>query len=83
LLPPESENTPEETQGDEQEERRAPTFILSDRAANWVIGVVTGVWALNIIAGMVQWNGYQPSEMVNGVFMTVVGGAFMLRIRGS
>ena len=52
---------------------------LSDRSANIIIGVVTAVWAANIVAGMVQLNGYQPSEAVNGIFLTIVGGAFVLR----
>lgn len=52
---------------------------LSDRAANIIIGVVTAVWAGNILAGMLQVNGYQPSEAVNGIFLTIVGGAFVLR----
>lgn len=52
---------------------------ISDRAANVIIGVVTAVWAGNIVAGMVQLNGYQPSEAINGIFLTIVGGAFVLR----
>lgn len=58
-------------------------FVLSDTAANWIIGTVTAMWALNILAGVFAFNGYQPSEVIHGVFMTIVGGAFMLRIRGS
>lgn len=52
---------------------------LSDRSANIIIGVVTAVWAGNIIAGMASINGYQPSEAINGIFLTIVGGAFVLR----
>lgn len=52
---------------------------LSDRGANLVIGVVTTVWAANIGAGMLHLNGYQPSEAVNGIFLVIVGGAFVLR----
>jgi hypothetical protein len=52
---------------------------LSDRSANVIIGVVTVVWAGNILAGMLQVNGYQPSEAINGIFLTIVGGAFVLR----
>lgn len=52
---------------------------LSDRSANIIIGVVTAIWAGNIVAGMVQLNGYQPSEAINGIFLTIVGGAFVLR----
>lgn len=52
---------------------------LSDRAANIVIGVVTTVWAANIAAGMLRINGYQPSEAINGIFLVIVGSAFVLR----
>lgn len=55
---------------------------LSDRAANIVIGVVTAVWVANIAAGMVKLNGYQPSEVINGIFLTIVGGAFVARSKG-
>ena len=55
--------------------------ILTDRAASIVIYVVTAIWAGNILAGMLAWNGYQPSTEVNGIFMAVVGGAFIARTR--
>jgi hypothetical protein len=55
--------------------------IISDRTANVIIGVVTTVWAGNILAGMFEVNDYQPSETINGIFMTIVGGAFVLRAR--
>lgn len=52
---------------------------ISDRAANIIIGVVTAVWAANIVAGMVTFRGYQPLESVNGIFMVIVGGTFLFR----
>lgn len=55
--------------------------ILSDRAASIVIYVVTLIWAGNIVAGMFSWHDYQPSTEVNGIFMAVVGGAFIARTR--
>lgn len=54
---------------------------MSDRTANIVIGVVTGIWAVNVLAGMVAFNGYQPSGGINAIFTTIVGGAFALRAR--
>lgn len=54
---------------------------MSDKTANIVIGIVTAVWAGNIIAGVAQINDYQPSESLNGVFMAIVGGAFALRAK--
>ena len=76
-------STPTNEPPTEEKGPSGTTFALSDTAANWVIGVVTVMWALNIIAGMVQFNDYQPSDMVHGAFMIIVGGAFTLRIRGS
>lgn len=55
---------------------------LSDRSANIIIGVITVVWVANIAAGMLELNGYQPSEAINGIFLTIVGGAFVLRGKG-
>ena len=54
---------------------------MNDRTATAVIAVVTTVWAGNILAGMLQINGYTPSESINGIFMAIVGGAFALRAR--
>lgn len=56
--------------------------MISDRTATIVIGVVTTIWAANVVAGMLALNGYSPSESINGIFMTIVGGAFVLRSRG-
>lgn len=54
---------------------------MTDRTANVVIGVVTTIWAGNVVAGMFAWNGYQPSEGINAIFTAIVGGAFALRAR--
>lgn len=54
---------------------------MNDRTATVVIGVVTTIWAANVIAGMTQFQGYSPSESINGIFMAIVGGAFALRAR--
>lgn len=55
--------------------------VISDRTANVIIIIVTIIWAGNIVAGMMKINDYQPSETINGIFMTIVGGAFVLRAR--
>lgn len=55
--------------------------IISDRTATVVIYVVTGIWTTNILMGMFAVNGYQPSSEINGIFMAVVGGAFIARTR--
>lgn len=54
---------------------------MSDKTATVVIGVVTTIWAVNIVLGMLQLNDYAPSESINGIFMAIVGGAFALRAR--
>lgn len=74
----ETEPTPE---GTSRGERKQSGEIIGDRAANVIIGVVTAIWAGNIVAGMFEINNYQPSESINGIFMTIVGGAFILRAR--
>lgn len=56
--------------------------MISDRTATVIIGVVTSIWALNILGGMFEINDYQPSESINAIFMAVVGGAFALRGKG-
>lgn len=52
---------------------------LSDRAANVITGIVTAVWVANVLGGMFEINGYQPSEGINTIFTVIVGGAFVLR----
>lgn len=55
--------------------------MVSDRTANIVIGVVTAIWAGNVLVGMIPATGYQPSEGINAIFTAIVGGAFALRAR--
>jgi hypothetical protein len=52
--------------------------MISDRTRTIVIGVVTAVWALNFLAGLVPAVGYQPDQTINGIFMAIVGGLFAL-----
>jgi hypothetical protein len=54
---------------------------LSDRAANIITAVVTVVWVANVVGGMFEINGYQPSEGINTIFTVIVGGAFVLRYK--
>lgn len=56
---------------------------MNDRTATIVIGIVTTIWAGNILAGMLRFNEYQPSESINGIFMAIVGGAFALRAKSN
>lgn len=57
--------------------------MISDRTATFIIVVVTVFWAANILMGMIPATGYKPSESINGIFISVVGGALALRAKGS
>lgn len=52
---------------------------MSDRAANVVLGVVLTVWAVNVLAAIVSFRGYEGSESLNGLVTTAVGAAFVYR----
>jgi hypothetical protein len=43
----------------------------------WLIRLVSGVWAANMVAGMIPWLHYTPNESVNGVFGLIVGALFV------
>lgn len=48
---------------------------IGARTRTLIIGVVTAVWAFNVLAGALLRN-YEPSESINGIFLAVVGGVF-------
>lgn len=48
--------------------------MISDRAVVAVLSVVTLVWATNFALGAISYRGYHPSETINGIFLTIVGG---------
>lgn len=54
--------------------------MIGDRTRTVIIGVVTAIWAINFLAGLVV-TGYEPSESINGIFMAIVGGLFALGAR--
>jgi hypothetical protein len=56
--------------------------LIGDRARNWIIGVVTAIWAINFLAGLVPQFNYEPDQAINGIFMAIVGGLFALGARG-
>jgi hypothetical protein len=78
LNPRTSEDSPDEPATDRD---RTSGEIISDETAKWVIWVVTGIWAGNIVVSMIPGSGHQASSEINGIFMTVVGGAFIIRSR--
>lgn len=54
--------------------------MLNPRMANIVIGVVTGIWVTNFLAGVIL-ESYEADQMINTIFMAIVGGALALRGR--
>lgn len=47
--------------------------MLSKRMTRWVVIVVTVIWAVNILAGILSTT-YSADQAVNGIFMAIVGG---------
>jgi len=41
--------------------------------------VVTFFWAVNLIAGMLRFNGWEPDQTVNATFAAIVVGSFAVR----
>lgn len=56
--------------------------MISPKLRNWVVGIVTGVWALNFAAGLVPELHYKPDQAINAVFMAIVGGMVALGAKG-
>lgn len=54
--------------------------MIPERARTVIISVVTAVWASNFLAGIFV-SGYETSESINGIFMTIVGGLFVIGAR--
>ena len=54
--------------------------MIGDRTRTVIIGVVTTIWAINFLAGLVV-KGYEPDQAINGIFMAIVGGLFALGAR--
>jgi hypothetical protein len=47
--------------------------MLSRKMRTIVVLVVTGIWATNIVAGILM-DSYEADQAVNGIFMAIVGG---------
>lgn len=52
---------------------------MTDRAANVILGVVLAVWALNVVAAITKFRGYEGSESLNGLVTVAIGAAFTYR----
>jgi len=53
--------------------------MIHPMLANWIVGVVTGVWLANFLAALVPSLNYKPDPAIHGVFMLVAGGALALK----
>jgi hypothetical protein len=56
--------------------------MLTRRATTWVVGLVSGVWAVNFLAGIAI-PSYDGDQAINGIFMAIVGGVLALGRKGS
>jgi hypothetical protein len=51
--------------------------MISDRTRTIVLAVVTVIWAINFLAGVVIPD-YKPDQAINGIFMAIAGTLFAL-----
>ena len=52
--------------------------MLSTRMVTIIVVVVTLIWITNFMAGVIIDN-YETDQMINTIFMAIVGGAIALR----
>ena len=55
--------------------------MIDPKLKNWIIIVVTAVWALNFVVGLIPQIEFQPDPTINAIFMGIVGGLFALSAR--
>jgi hypothetical protein len=55
--------------------------VIDPKLKNWIISIVTGVWALNFIVGLIPSLEYKPDQAINAIFMAIVGGLFAISAR--
>jgi len=51
--------------------------MLGPRATTIIVGLVSAIWAVNFIAGIVIPT-YKADQAINGIFMAIVGGTLAL-----
>lgn len=54
--------------------------MLGTRATTVIVGLVSTIWAINFIAGIVLPE-YDADQAINGIFMAIVGGTLALGSR--
>ena len=55
--------------------------MINPKLRNWIVGIVTAVWAINFMAGLIPALHYSPDQAINAVFMAIVGGMVALGAR--
>lgn len=55
--------------------------MIDPKLKNWIISIVTAVWALNFVVGLVPQLNYKPDQAINAIFMAIVGGLFAISAR--
>jgi hypothetical protein len=55
--------------------------VIDPKLKKQIIYVVTAVWALNFIVGLVPQFDYKPDQAINAIFMAIVGGLFAISER--
>jgi hypothetical protein len=51
--------------------------VISRKTTTLVVALVSSVWAVNFLAGVVLPN-YEADQAINGIFMAIVGGTLAL-----
>jgi hypothetical protein len=55
--------------------------MIDPKLKKQIIYVVTAVWALNFLVGIIPWFDYKPDQAINAIFMAIVGGLFAISER--
>lgn len=55
--------------------------MLGQRATAIIVALVSTVWAINFIAGLIM-TSYDADQMINTIFMAIVGGTIALGRKG-
>ena len=55
--------------------------MIDPKLKKQIIYVVTAVWALNFLVGIIPWFDYKPDQAINAIFMAIVGGLFAIAER--
>jgi hypothetical protein len=55
--------------------------VIGQKLRNWVVGVVTGVWAVNFVASLIPQLKYHSDPTIHAVFMAIVGGVIALGVK--